>query len=71
MPRHGNAGITRSKLEVDECIAAALSKNNCASHEEPSRRNDPSRETLDGGFHRNIAQRPMRDQKEEGDYADL
>src|SRR3954464_394011 len=70
-PRHGRGGITRSKLEVDECIAAALREDNGTNHQEPGCRYGPARQARDGGFQRNIAQRPVRCEEEHGDDADL
>src|SRR4051812_13704348 len=73
MPRHGWFGITRSKskLEVDECIAASLREDDGAGHEEPRRGYGPARQARDSGFQRDIAQRPVRDEEEEGDNRDL
>src|SRR5438270_11838744 len=71
IPRQGRAGITRSKLEVDECIASALGENDGAGHKEPRGSDDPARETRYGGFERDIAQRPMRKKKEERHNPDL
>src|SRR3954470_20668460 len=71
IPRHGRSGITRSKLEVDECIAAALGENDCARHQEPHGSDDPPRKTSDGGFERDIAQRPVREKKEKSHDPDL
>src|ERR1044071_9138179 len=71
MPRHGSAGITRSKLEVDECIAVALGENDRASHEEPEGGDGPSGETGHGCLDRDVAQSPMGREEENRDDADL
>src|SRR3954464_9755743 len=59
-PRHGCAGITRSKLEVDECIAIALCDNDRGGHEEPDARHDPARQAADNRFDGCFAHAPMR-----------
>src|SRR4051812_32101635 len=73
MPRHGRSGITRwnSKLEIDEGIAGALREDQRAGHEEPRCRHDPAGQTRDGGFERDVAQRPVRNEKEKGYDSDL
>src|SRR6476469_5463022 len=71
IPRHGRSGITRSKLEVDECIAAALGEDDGAGHKEPRGSDNPSGETRHGGFERDIAQRPVREKEEECDDSGL
>src|SRR4051812_3252068 len=71
IPRQGASGITRSKLEVDECIAAALGDDDGAYHEEPRGGDNPPREAHDCGFERDVAQRPVREKKEKSYDADL
>src|SRR3954468_16455646 len=71
IPRHGASGITRSKLEVDECIAAALGEDDRGNHEEPRGGDNPPREAHDCGFERDVAQRPVGEEEEKRDDADL
>src|SRR2546423_205686 len=61
----------RLKLEVDEGIAASLSKNNGAGHECPCGCYDPARRTHHGGFDIAIAQKPVHKNHPGGDKRDL
>src|SRR5450755_3152079 len=73
IPRQGSFGIalTKSELEVDEGIAASLSKNDSASHDRPRSGDKPARKTFDRLLDADVAQRPVRENHEESDDADL
>src|SRR3954470_13718941 len=67
IPRKGSCGITRSKLEVDECITVALRENDGAGHQEPDTGDHPARQTYHCAFERDVAQSPMGREQRYGD----
>src|SRR5258708_6583201 len=73
IPRQGTFGIglTKSELEVDECITVPLSKDDCASHQCPDSGDEPARKAFGRVLDADIAQRPVGEHHEESDDADL